>query len=159
MDLIQQAKESLQQNMEQFLKNFSHVPDERLHWRPAPEAKSALEVAAHTACHMARFAAMIGEKRLPQPENLEVLLESWRKEEAAVESRIQMEEILRNGAAVVVAALDSLTVEDLGLTLDSGMGWTMPMTRLVELPGWHVTLHLGQIDYLQTCWGDLQIYV
>jgi len=33
------------------------------------------------------------------------------------------------------------------------------MNRWLGLPGWHATLHLGQIDYLQTCWDDQKIYV
>lgn len=159
MNLIQQGKQSVQQGMDHFLRNFSHVPEDKLNWKPAPTAKSALEVAAHTACHMARFASMLRDRRLPQPESLEALLEQWRQEEAAVASRGQMEEIFRLGASEVLAALDSLAEEDLAIVFDSGMGWTLPMARLVELPGWHITLHLGQIDYLQTCWGDLQIYV
>ena len=35
----------------------------------------------------------------------------------------------------------------------------MPMTFLMNLPGWHATLNTGQIDFLQTCWGDLEVYV
>jgi hypothetical protein len=59
----------------------------------------------------------------------------------------------------VIDALDSLTTADLDLILDSGQGWIIPMRRVIAFPGWHATLHCGQIDYLQTCWGDHQIYV
>jgi hypothetical protein len=58
-----------------------------------------------------------------------------------------------------LAALEALPAQAIERTLDSGQGWTMPMTRLMVLPGWHATLHTGQIDYLQTCWDDQTIYV
>lgn len=34
----------------------------------------------------------------------------------------------------------------------------MSMKFLINLPAWHTTLHLGQIDYLQTCWNDQTTY-
>jgi len=159
MNPIQQGKQSVQQGMDHFLRNFSYVPEDKLNWRPAPTSKSALEVAAHTACHMGRFAAMLKGKQLVQPDDLEALMASWKAEEEAVTTRAEMEIIFRRGTAEVLSALDYLSEEDLELVLDSGMGWTASMKWLVGLPGWHITLHLGQIDYLQTCWGELEIYV
>jgi len=76
-----------------------------------------------------------------------------------VTSREEVERIFRAGTDEVLAALESLTPEEVEMELDSGQGWTMPMTFLMGLPGWHATLHMGQIDFLQTCWGDQEIYV
>ena len=71
----------------------------------------------------------------------------------------EVEAAFRKGTDEVLAALDSLTPEETELTLDSGQGWTMPMSFLMKLPGWHATLHTGQIDFIQTCWDDQEIYV
>lgn len=147
------------QEMEMFLRNFSKVPDDRLNWTIAPNAKSPLRIAAHTALYAGRFAAMMRERALPKPENMAAWLAKREAEEAAVISREAMEEIFRAGTAEVLAVLESLTDEDLAVTLDSGQGWTMPLSHLAKLPGWHATLHCGQIDFLQTCWGDTEIYV
>ncbi|AIE87674.1 hypothetical protein OP10G_4306 [Fimbriimonas ginsengisoli Gsoil 348] len=147
------------QEMETFLRNFSHVPDDKLTWTPAPTAKSALRVAAHTALYYGRFAQMIRDRKLPMPENLTEWLAQRKAEEVAVTSREEVETIFRKGADEVLAALDSLTPEDVASTLESGQGWSMPMTWLMKLPGWHATLHTGQIDFLQTCWGDEEVYV
>lgn len=145
--------------MEMFLRNFSYVPDDKLEWTPAPTAKSAIRIAAHTALYAGRFAKMIRDRRLPVPENLAEWLAQRDAEEIAVTSRVEMERIFREGTAEVLAALDSLSADEVEMTLDSGQGWTMPMTQLMVLPGWHATLHTGQIDYLQTCWDDQQVYV
>ncbi len=141
-----------------FLRNFSHVPDDRLTWTPTPTAKSPIRIAAHTALYAGRFARMIRERKLPAVEDLTEWLAKRDLEEAAITCRKQMEEVFRKGTEEVLAALDTLTAEEIASSLDSGLGWSMPMTRLMGLPGWHATLHTGQVDLLQTCWDDQQVY-
>ncbi|MBX3117612.1 MAG: DinB family protein [Fimbriimonadaceae bacterium] len=158
-DLVNSCKESAVQGMEMFLRNFSHVPDDKLDWTPTPTAKSALRIAAHTALYAGRFAHMIREKGLPKMDSLEAWIAERNAEEEAITSRAEIEAIFRKGTDEVMAALDSLTPEDVAMSLDSGLGWSMPMTFLMQLPGWHATLHTGQIDYLQTCWDDQEVYV
>lgn len=159
MNSVEAAKKSAINNMEMFLRNFSHVPDDKLDFKPVPTAKSPLRIAAHTALYAGRFANMIRERRLPTPDSIEEWVAANEAEEIAVTSREEVERIFREGTAEVLAALDSLTPEEVEMTLESGQGWSMPMKFLMDLPGWHATLHTGQIDYLQTCWDDQQIYV
>lgn len=159
MDLIESAKQRAIGNMEFFLRNFRYVPDDKLNWSPAPSAKSPLRVAAHTALYAGRFAKMIRERQLPSPENLDEWLAEREQEEIAITSRDEMERVFRQGTAEVVEALDSLKPEEVELQLTSPAGFSMPMTQLIALPGWHATLHAGQIDYLQTCWDDQTVYL
>lgn len=158
-DLVASYKKSAVDGMEMFLRNFSHVPDDKLTWTPTPTAKSAIRVAAHTALYAGRFARMIRDRKLPGGDNLAEWLAQVNAEEVAITSRAEMESIFRRGTDEVIAALDSLTPEAIAASLDSGQGWSMPMTTLMSLPGWHATLHTGQIDYLQTCWDDQEVYV
>ena len=158
-DLVAECKESAVQGMEMFLRNFSFVPDDKLTWTPTPTAKSAIRIAAHTALYAGRFARMIRDGQLPGSDNLTAWLAQRNAEEVAITSRTEMETIFRKGTDEVIAALDSLTPEAVRSTLDSGLGWSMPMANLLRLPGWHATLHTGQIDYLQTCWDDQEVYV
>ena len=145
--------------MELFLRNFSKVPDDRLTWTPTPTSKSAIRIAAHTALYAGRFAQMIRERALPKVENLDQWLAQRNAEEELLTSRAEVEAVFRAGTAQVISALESLTPEEIESTLDSGQGWQMSMIWVMGLPGWHSTLHTGQIDYLQTCWGDQEIYV
>lgn len=145
--------------MEMFLRNFSHVPDDKLTWTPTPTAKSAIRIAAHTALYAGRFARMIEARRTPVVDNLAEWLAERNAEEMALTCRTEMEAVFRRGTDEVLAALDTLTPEEIGSTIDSGQGWSMSMTFLMGLPGWHATLHNGQIDFLQTCWDDQEIYV
>jgi hypothetical protein len=157
--LVASYKESAVTGMEYFLRNFSHVPDDKLTWTATPTAKSALRIAAHTALYAGRFARMIEARKLPAPDNLAEWLAERNAEEAAITNRAEIESIFRKGTEEVLVALDSLQPEEIGMSLDSGQGWSMPMTFLMTLPGFHATLHAGQIDFLQTCWDDQEVYV
>ncbi len=157
-DLVGSCKKSAVEGMEYFLRNFSYIPDEKLTWTATPSAKSAIRIAAHTALYAARFARMMREGKLPAVDNLTEWLAQRNAEEAAVTSRTEMETLFRQGTDEVIAVLDSLTPEAIASSLDSGLGWSMPMSRLMKLPGWHATLHAGQIDFLQTCWDDQEVY-
>jgi hypothetical protein len=158
-NLVASCKESAVRGMEYFLRNFSFVPDDKLTWTPTPTAKSAIRIAAHTALYAGRFARMIQDRKLPGSDSISEWIAQRDAEEAAITSRAEIERIFRKGTDEVIAALDALTPEATDATLESGFGWSMPMTFLMNLPGWHATLHAGQIDYLQTCWGDQEVYV
>jgi hypothetical protein len=157
--LVALSKQSAVQGMEHFLKVFRFVPDDKLTWTPMPTAKSALRIAAHTALYAGRFARMIADRKLPSPDNLDEWLAQNNAEETAITSRAEMENAFRKGTEEVISALDSLTPEAIGTILDTGQGWTISMKFLMNLPGWHATLHAGQIDYLQTCWDDQEVHV
>ena len=145
--------------MEMFLRNFSHVPDDKVDYLVTPTAKSPIRIAAHTALYAGRFAKMIATKQLPGGDNVDEWVAQCQAEEKALTSRAEMEKVFREGTEEVCKALDSLSPDDVDLILDSGQGFTFSMSFLMSLPGWHATLHMGQIDFLQTCWGDQEIYV
>lgn len=159
MDPIETSKQRAVSSMEYFLRNFSHVPDDKLTWAPTPTAKSALRIAAHTALYAARFARMIRDRRLPIPDNLTQWLAERDAEEVAITRREDIEKVFRAGTAEVLEALDTLTPDEVEMVLDSGQGWTTSMKQLMGLPGFHAILHAGQIDFLQTCWDDQEVYV
>ncbi len=156
---VESCKKSAVQGMEMFLRNFSHVPDDKLNWSVTPTAKSPIRIAAHTALYAGRFAAMLRDQKVPTPDNLTEWLAQRDAEETELTCRVEMERVFREGTDEVLAALDTLSPEAIASTIDSGQGWSMSMRFLMDLPGWHATLHMGQIDFLQTCWGDQEVYV
>lgn len=155
--LVASCKDSAVRGMEVFLKTFSFVPDDKLNWTPSPTAKSAIRIAAHTAIYAGRFAAMIRDRRLPT-DDIPAFVARIDAATEALTSRTEVENLFRKNTEEVLAALDTLTPEAIGTTLDSSLGWTMPMTFLMNLPGIHAICHAGQIDYLQTCWGDQEVH-
>jgi hypothetical protein len=156
--LVAACKESAVWGMNVFLKTFSYIPDDKLIWTPSPTAKSAIRIASHTALYAGRFARMIGDRRLPATDNFHQLVAQMNAEEEALTNCTEIESIFRKNTEDVIAALDSLKPEEIGMILDTGLGWTVSMTTLMNLPGMHATSHAAQIDYLQTCWDDQEVH-
>lgn len=157
-EMVASCKEFAVDSMEDFLRELSFVPDDKLTWTPTPTAKSAIRIAAHTALYAAKFARMIREGKLPGSDNLEERRARQYAAEVAIASRAEVDQVFRQGTGEVLAALDSLTPQAIEATLDSGFGWSMPMTLLMKMPGIHAHSHTGQIEYLQTCWGDQEVH-
>ena len=158
-NLVEYCKQDAIDSMEHFLRNFSHVPDDKLNWSPTPTSKSALQIAAHTAITIANFTKMIQDRRLPFGDEISEFMAETAAREAAISTREEAVELFQQNVDAVLTAMDELTEDELELVLDSGQGWQMPMTFLVKLPGRHTAWHIGQIDFLQTCWDDQEIYV
>ena len=156
--LVAACKESAVQGMEQFLKTFSFVPDDKLNWAPSPTAKSAMQIAAHTAVYASVFAKMIRDRKLPFGDEIPEFVARIKASAEAVSGRAEMESVFRKGTEEAIAALDTLTPEAIDISLDSGLGWSLPMTFLMALPGTHAYSHAAQIDYLQTCWDDQEVH-
>ena len=55
--------------MNLFIQNLSHIPEDKLSWKPTLTAKSALEIAAHCAGYSAGFAMIIQNGRFPEDVN------------------------------------------------------------------------------------------
>ena len=127
-NLVETCKKSAVNGMEMFLRNFSKVPDDKLTWTPTPTSKSPIRVAAHTALYAGRFASMLREGKLPAPENLDEWIAKNLAEEIALTDRKEMEAVFRKGTEEVLAALDALPPEAVESTLESGQGWSAPMT-------------------------------
>jgi uncharacterized damage-inducible protein DinB len=156
---IEASKKGARDATHMFLRNFSHVPDDKLTWTPTATSKSAIQIAAHTALTQGNFARMILTRRVPTPDEVPALVASMKAAEESLTDRKEIEELFRKNTEDVLAALDTLDAEGIDMELDSGQGWTMSMKFLMNLPCTHVQSHIGQIDYLQTCWGDQEIYV
>jgi hypothetical protein len=155
--LISSCKKLAVDGMEEFLKTFSFVPDDKLTWTPTPTAKSAIRIAAHTALYAGRFARMIETRKLPFTDREEWIARR-NAEEAAIVNRTDIEVIFRRGTEEVLAALGLLTPETITSPLDFGIGYSPPMTFLMNLPGMHSISHAAQINYLQTCWDDQEVH-
>jgi len=106
----------------------------------------------------ASFAKMIRDRKLPNGDDIPEFLAQINAAEAALCSRADMEIVFRKNTDEVVAALDTLTPEAIDTILDTSLGWSVPMTLLMKMPGSHALAHASQIDYLQTCWGDQDVH-
>jgi hypothetical protein len=152
-EVIGQAKQSIVMGKERFLKTFSFVPDDKLNWSPTPTAKSALRIAAHIGLSNQGMAGIVRGEKFPFA-SMKEMWEAVEPAEKAITTREQAIKQIEDGAIAALAALDALTPER--LAADAGLPMPMPMAQFVMILGAHVASHAAQIDYLQTCWGDME---
>ena len=156
-DIVTMCKQNAVRGMERFLKTFSFVPDDKLTWSPSPTAKSALRIAAHTACTAGNFAMLIRYGKFPTTDMAQ-LFAAMNAAEEAITTREAANELLRKNTDEVVAALDAATPELIASTVETPFGFSAPMAFFMNIPGSHADSHAAQIDYLQTCWGDQEMH-
>lgn len=156
-DYIAMCKERAIEAMERFFHDLSFVPADKLTWRPTPTAKSALEIAAHCAGYSGNFAWIISAGKFPcSGEEFRAKAESAAQSITTLE---QAETMLRKGIADTIAALDTVKPEQIGSMVEAAVLGQTPFKFFLTLPAMHLENHDGQIDYLQTCWGDLEVHV
>ena len=156
-DLVAMCKQNAVRGMERFLKTFSFVPDDKLTWTPSPTAKSALRIAAHTACTAGNFAMLIRYGKFPTTDMAKLFADLNAAEEM-VTTREAAVELLRKNTDDILAALDAATPELIACTLETPFGFSAPMAFFMNIPGSHAENHAAQVDYLQTCWGDQEVH-
>lgn len=155
-DFIAICKQRATEAMDRFLHDLSFVPAEKLTWSPSPTAKSALDIAAHCAGYSGNFAWIIRAGHFPcTREEFRATVQSAIKSISTLE---EAETMLRKGIADTIAALDTVRPEQVGAMIDAPQGPT-PFKFFLTLPAMHLEKHGAQIDYLQTCWGDLEVHL
>lgn len=150
--LIEGVRAQLQYVLNQFLLSFSFVPEEKLFWRPAPQSKNAIELAAHIALVLERqMKLVIGEplEALPLPE----MLSQLSQREQSFSDRGSVVSYFEKAKMQALHDLKNLPDERLTASVVF-FGREMPMRAMLSVLVNHVWIHTGQLDYLQTMWGD-----
>lgn len=123
--------------------NLDFIPDDKLSWKPAPDANSALEIVQHVGIAMTLLRRGIaGEGSHPD----EVSLPASREEAKAQ---------LVAWTNACADAIRALKPEDFGRTLDLN-GREFPMQQAAGIPLIDLLHHHGQFAYIQTLLGDTE---
>ena len=135
-----------------FMTTLGHVPDDKLNYKPSETAKSALEIAAHVAIANLGFAAIIAQQ--PMHDNPM----QWVEEQSrAIDSREKAEAALVQGFKAAHAAILAADPNRMEETVPGPIPGTLRF--YLGLCARHNSTHAGQIDYLQTIWGDTEFHV
>ena len=146
--LIGQAKGAVQFGSKRFLAAFQSVPQDKLNWSPAPTSRSALQIAGHVCGVCDRLA---GAYRGQSPPADAV------PREETLSDRAEAVQWLEFGTQALLAGLDRMTPERVASEMPTPFG-IMPMRQMMMIAGMHFALHAGQLDYLQTMWGDMETH-
>jgi hypothetical protein len=121
--------------------NLDFIPADKLAWKPAPTAKSALEVVNHTAGAFKGMQPVLSGGSFT-PGGL-----------TPATTLAAAKELIIGAAKDYAAALRAINPEDLGKTVNLPFG-TFPLGRVATFPVFDVMHHHGQIAYIQTLLGD-----
>ena len=125
--------------------NLDFIPDDKLSWKPAPTAPSALEMIGH----------LLGVLNRMTP-----LLENGAMGEGKAETPADRESAksqLLAAAHKYTAAMRALEADDLEKPVELPMG-ELPLRVLATMPVMDMVHHHGQIAYIQMLLGDTETH-
>jgi hypothetical protein len=122
--------------------NLDFIPEDKMDWKPAPNAKSALEIANEIASSFQGGISWLETKK-------------WNMEYIPAATRDEVKAAILKNADEYARKLREFPEAQLGEIYESPMG---PMTNqfVVSLALIDVTHHHGQIKYIQTLLGDAE---
>lgn len=123
--------------------NLTFIPEDKLSWKPAPTAKSALEIAAEVGKFSERMVEFLQSGSWPEGP-----LGTYGSLEEAREGLLKATE-------AYATALRAVAPERMGETVQLPFG-PFPFARAASLPALDAIHHHGQIAYIQTLLGDIE---
>lgn len=152
---IAECKAGVENAKGRLLRTFGYVPDDKLNHKVADTCYSPLQLIGHVALSNHAMAGILTGNVPEIPEDPEARRHLFRWGGTDVATREEAVAKLEESTAVVLAALDAVTEEQLDSTPDSPFG-AMPYTFWMGLPAMHMQHHAAQVDFIQTVWGDLE---
>ena len=131
-----------------------HVPADRLNWSPSPSARTPLEIAGHAAKAVRNMLGnMTGETfAVPTPDAAEQL---FREEDKGYRDLQTVLTMLQENGDAYLNWLDAVTDEHLERVVPMPFGLpSMRVRDTVAFMALHMNMHVAQIQYIQTIYGD-----
>jgi len=151
--IVDDAKAEFTRAKDRITKALTTTPDDKINWSPAPTARTPLHQVAHAAMAVSGIHKMFQGEPMPF-DNIAEMDAKWRAEEKAFTTRDQALDLLNKNSETYLAWLDGLTPVQVTSTFTAPFG-EFPMASAITWPADHLRNHAGQMEYLQTCYGDL----
>lgn len=151
------AAESTKGAAEEAFKYAKAVPADKLNWKATETGKSILEICRELAWTPTWAIDTVNGKELDFSEAAIAKMKEVESQWTTVE---QCEAECNRGLAKLDALYRSLSDEKLKDTrfLPYGGGRDFTVEEMLEYARWNFTYHLGQIAYIQTLYGDKEMY-
>ena len=150
---INAAKGEFNRAKDRLLKNLATTPDDKLNWSPSPSSRTPLGQVAHSAMAVQGMQGMFTTGVMPF-DNIAEADAGWRKAEKEYTTREQVTNLLNKNCDEYCAWLDSLAASKLASTITVPFG-EFPMSEVITWPADHLRNHAGQMEYMQTIYGDM----
>ncbi len=120
--------------------SFDATPDERLDYKPSETANSPRQLMQHVVTGNAFVAGTLG-------------FDLGVKEPATDRSELSSQ--LNQTTQAIIDCIANLSDEQVNGSVDF-FGHPMPMSSFILVDEWHLARHVGQLDYIQTIYGDME---
>jgi hypothetical protein len=126
------------------------TPDDKLDWKPESTARSAREVFTEAVIMLTNTAGMLNERKMP--DTYEATVSAY-----AAMSINELITQAHTDLEVLSKAILAFPDSDFEQTLELPWG-TMSFFDIMTYPYWNMMWHAGQINYIQTLYGDQQMH-
>lgn len=131
------------------------VPDDRWEWKPMDVGRTVLDQIAE--CYqVAQWFGRIYESRSVEFFTRDFVVSERRKRGALTREDIQSQWDAVHEQMYV--SMRSLTDADLEITLQLRPGWDSTLRQMCYFPLRNLWYHMGQINYIQTLYGDQEMH-
>ncbi|WP_158409140.1 DinB family protein [Fimbriimonas ginsengisoli] len=152
-DLRQVISAMISEACETYNSDLSHVPEDKLHAIPMGAARTPASFTAE-CIGFNRFVARALRNEpvyMPGTEEREAFVRSF-------DSLTKLQEGLTDSCGVVIEALAALEPEELAAEVRAPWGQPLPAYRLAYYAASHMNYHDGQINYIQSLYGDGEMH-
>lgn len=125
--------------------NLGFIPADKLNWKPAPTANSALEIVNHVVTAVKRLGALL---RGDSPDQVDF---------APATTLEEARNLLNSAVQEYAQTLRAVKPEDLSKSVTVPFG-TFPLARMASFAVTDLIHHHGQIAYIQTLLGDTETH-
>ncbi len=136
----------------------SFVPEDKLTWQAGEGARPVMNILQECAHCPSWSVALLKERKMPEftPEFMEQLRAMWAAWNTPAICEAQGKECL----VEFKAAIEAFPESDMEQTMfmPFGGGREFAFWEVMMLPYWNLTYHLGQINYVQTLYGDKEMH-
>ncbi len=154
-DVRQLAAKLNQEIAEQLTKTLQAMPEDKLSWQPLGEGRSALNQAAEIGFINGFMAQIVADQAVPEFNRDEYM--RTRNETDTLHAALAL---MGENTDKLVTACKGLPEEKLDdtITLPFLGGMKKALAEVMLMPYWNMTYHLGQINYIQTLYGDKEMH-
>lgn len=153
-----QVVKQTQRALDDVLRAVDALPEDKRDWKPAETARSALNQLQEIAMSPQFFVRLIRDgKMLEFDDHAKEESEKLRK---SFNTLAKCREAAKDGTSElcqIVSDFPDDRLED-EVTLPFAGGMVMTMADVLGLHAWNLTYHHGQVNYIQTMLGDLEMH-
>ncbi len=122
------------------------MPEDKLSWKPAETSRSAIELVKECSTILIPIAGLLNTGEMGEM-----------NEGKGLKSLAEYEEIACSGIKELVTAIRAFPEERMQETLDLPWG-KMSYMDIMAYSYWNTMYHVGQISYIQTMYGNKDMY-